>query len=230
MARAGLSTALAWGCPVMEGTGGAAPLHQPSTDPTASSSPSAWSPTRPHTQIGVSSLSFGCSSHSLVPICCHCRDAMGTVHTAWGDPVEGAVLAAQGAAPRLRIQLGFGWDMPMLPSRRTQGSAGGWRWGQRDPHHVQELHTSGACRAAWQGWLLASPCAFVCLFVAAAHGPGSAPNSGAHSATQQHPAWPTGGKCLSRPIHTCTGSEMRCTVAAVTHGVGGAALELQEVV
>lgn len=131
------------------------------------------------------------------------------------------MLAAQGAAPRLRTQLGFGWDMPMLPSRRTQGSAGGWRWGQRDPQHVQELHTSGACRVAWEGWLLASPCAFVCLFVAAAHGPGSAPNSGAHSATQQHPAWPTGGKCLSRPIHTCTGSEMRCTVAAVTHGVGG---------
>lgn len=165
MARAGLSTALAWGCPVMEGTGGAAPLHQPSTNPTASSSPSAWSPTRPHTQIGVSSLSFGCSSHSLVPICCHCRDAMGTVHTAWGDPVEGAVLAAQGAAPRLRTQLGFGWDMPMLPSRRTQGSAGGWRWGQRDPHHVQELHTSGVCRVAWQGWLLASPRAFVCLLL-----------------------------------------------------------------
>lgn len=137
---------------------------------------------------------------------------MGTVHTAWGDLVGGAVLAAQGAAFRPRTQLDFGWDMPMLPSRRIQGSAGGWRWRHWDLHHMQELHTPAVRGAAWQGWLLVSPHAFVCLVVAAAHVLGSAPSLGAHSTTQQHPAWPTGGKRLSSPIHICSGSEVHCTV------------------
>lgn len=111
---------------------------------------------------------------------------------------------------------GHGWILGgICPHSHPAGSravlgAGG---GGTETCTMRELHTPAAHGAAWQDRLPVSPRAFVCLDVAAAHGPGSTPSSGAHSTTQQHPTWPTGGKHLSSPIHTCSGSEVHCTVA-----------------